>query len=120
LLFIGLVAGRFGSLVIEPLYKKIGIINTADYNNFIAASKKDSKIEILSSKNNMYRTFTAVFVLYAIWRVANCVVVRYPVLQPWLMRVGVILLILLFSLSYRKQTRYIHDRINAQMENDER
>ncbi len=118
--FIGLVAGRFGSLVIEPVYKKLGIINTADYKDFIAASKKDSKIEALSSKNNMYRTFIAVLVLYAIWRIVDWIVVIYPILRPWFIRIGVVLLILLFSFSYRKQTKYVFDRINTQIKNEGR
>ncbi len=118
--FIGLVVGRFGSLVIEPLYKKLGIINTADYEDFIEASKKDSKLETLSTKNNMYRTFTAVFMLYAIWRIADWTIIKYPILQPWLMKIGIVLLILLFSLSYKKQTKYIYERVKKQMQNDER
>ena len=102
------------------MYKKLGIINTADYKDFIAASKKDSKIEALSSKNNMYRTFIAVLVLYAIWRIVDWIVVIYPILRPWFIRIGVVLLILLFSFSYRKQTKYVFDRINTQIKNEGR
>lgn len=118
--FIGLVAGRFGSLVIEPLYKKLGIINTADYKDFIAASKIDSKIETLSSKSNMYRTFIAVFILYAIWGIVDWIVVNFSIPRPYLIIIGVFLLILLFSVSYRKQTKYVFNRIEIQMQNKER
>lgn len=118
--FVGLVIGRFGSLVIEPLYKKLKIITTADYDKFIEASAKDTKIETLSAKNNMYRTFVAVFVLYIIFLAAEWLVIKYPVLQPGLTGTGVILIILLFSFSYRKQTDYIRNRINKHANDDKK
>lgn len=118
--FVGLVVSRFGSLVIEPLYKKLKIIKTADYTSFIIASAKDSKIDTLSTKNNMYRTFVAVFFLYAIFLAAEWLVIKCPVLQPWLTGLGVILILLLFSFSYRKQTDYIRNRISIHTKDDEK
>src|SRR5882724_7967172 len=61
--FIGLVVSRFGSLVVEPLLKRSGFIKFADYKSFVAASKQDSKIELLSEANNTYRTLCALFIL---------------------------------------------------------
>src|SRR6266540_3344577 len=52
--FIGLVISRFGSLIIEPVLKKISFLRFADYAEFVFASKKDSKIDVLSESNNMY------------------------------------------------------------------
>jgi hypothetical protein len=50
--FIGMVISRFGSLIIEPLLKKISLLKFADYGDFVTASKKDEKIELLSEVNN--------------------------------------------------------------------
>lgn len=117
--FIGLIAGWFGSLVIEPLFKKLKIIRMADYGEFVTASRKDSKIKTLSGINNMYRTFAAVFVIYAICVAIERITIIYPALRPWLWGTGIVLLILLFSLSYRKQTKYIVARIKKQEGNEE-
>jgi len=57
--FIGLVISRLGSLVIEPLLKCLLFLQFADYKDFLAASKKDEKIELLSEVNNTYRTLRA-------------------------------------------------------------
>lgn len=52
--FVGLVISRFGSIAIEPLLKKLRIIQYSEYADFVEASKADPKIEILSESNNMY------------------------------------------------------------------
>ena len=49
--FLGLLASRIGSLLIEPLCKKLNIIQMASYEDFIKAESRDKKIEILSSVN---------------------------------------------------------------------
>ena len=54
--FVGLVVSRTGSIVVEPLLKKIGFVKFDDYKDFVVAAKNDSKIDVLSESNNMYRT----------------------------------------------------------------
>ena len=51
--FIGMTISRFGSVIIEPLFKKIKLVKYRDYKEFIDASKKDSKIELLLEVNNV-------------------------------------------------------------------
>src|SRR3972149_2970830 len=60
--FIGLVISRFGSIVIEPILRGVSFLKFADYNDFVAASKKDEKIEVLSEANNTYRTLCYLFI----------------------------------------------------------
>ena len=50
--FIGLVISRIGSLIMEPVLKKIGFIQFAEYGDFLEASKEDPKIGTLSETNN--------------------------------------------------------------------
>src|ERR1700693_3580349 len=50
--FLGLVVSRFGSLVIGPILKSLSFIKFADYKAFVAASKKDAQIEVLSDAYN--------------------------------------------------------------------
>src|SRR5690554_5225809 len=54
--FVGLVISRFGSLVLEPIMKRLKIVKFSEYSDFINAVKSDPKIEILSETNNMYRS----------------------------------------------------------------
>src|ERR1700676_3643489 len=61
--FVGLVISRFGSLIIEPLLKAFCFVRFANYKDFVAASQKDPKLEILSEVNNTYRTLASLFTL---------------------------------------------------------
>src|SRR5690348_7513108 len=59
--FGGLVISRFGSLVVEPILRWTKFVKFAPYSEFVAASKKDPQVDVLSEANNTYRTMTALF-----------------------------------------------------------
>lgn len=109
--FAGLIIGRVGSLIIEPILKKIGFIKFGSYESFVEASKKDPKIEILSEANNIYRVIIATFVLILVAigyeKLANECVWFYE----HRLIIFSIAVLLLFLFSYRKQTAYINKRV---------
>jgi hypothetical protein len=109
--FIGLVISRIGSLVIEPILRKVKFVVFSSYSDFIDASKKDDKIELLNESNNMYRTIISLLMSLAALRLYNYLETSILFLKP--LRWVTILLILmpLFLYSYRKQTKYIFDRV---------
>ena len=111
--FIGLVISRVGSLVIDPLLKKISFLRFAPYEEFVSASKKDSKIEILSEVNNMYRTLCSMFVLILLFLVYRSLVLRFSILKYGSPYTVVFILLIMFLFSYRKQSEYITKRIKA-------
>jgi hypothetical protein len=111
--FIGLVINRFGSLVIEPILKKISFLHFANYPDFVSASKKDSKIEIFSETNNMYRTLSAMLILFALLKIYELIELGLPAIKAWNPYILIVLLIIMLLYSYRKQTEYIRKRIEA-------
>ncbi len=111
--FIGMVISRFGALFIEPALKKISFLKFADYKNFVSASKKDDKIELFSEVNNTYRTITAMFVILLLLKLYNHFQVRWDISQNATTLILVVLILLMFLFSYRKQTNYITKRIDA-------
>ena len=54
--FIGMTLSRIGSILIEPILIKAGFLKTEPYKNFLNASSKDVKIEILMESSALYRT----------------------------------------------------------------
>ena len=114
--FIGLVISRFGSLVVEPILKWIGFLQFADYKNFVLASQKDKKLELLSEVNNSYRTLCSLFALLLLLRLYEYFESTFPTLREWNSIVLLVLLIIMFLLSYRKQTTYVRKRIEVQGE----
>ena len=79
--FIGLVISRFGSLIVEPLLQKISFLNFADYREFITASKKDPKIDLLSESNNMYRTFSSMLILLIMLKLYELIELNFQMLK---------------------------------------
>ena len=110
--FIGLVISRFGSLVVEPILIRFMFIKYASYNEFVAASKKDEKIELLTESNNMYRTFCSMLFLLLLLKIIEIIELIYPnliILNPYLL---VLSLLTLFLYSYKKQSQYIFNRVS--------
>ncbi len=111
--FIGLVISRFGSLVIEPFLKKISFLKFIDYKEYIIASKKDPKIDLLSESNNMYRTFILMLVLLVVLKLYELIELKFQMLKNWNPYILIGLLLIMFLYSYQKQTGYITKRIKA-------
>jgi len=116
--FAGMVISRIGSLIVEPVLKKVKIIQFEPYSNYIEASRKDPKIEILSESNNTYRTFTALFIVLILSKLYEISETIFPVIVKFRFLLIVVLLLLLFIFSYRKQTGYIAHRIKETLKVD--
>jgi hypothetical protein len=102
--FFGLVLSRIGSILIEPVLRCTKIVQFSDYARFIQASKLDNKIELLSEVNNMHRTIIAMLVVLLVTSICNGSATCY-------LTTGLLGLVILFILSYRKQTSFITKRI---------
>lgn len=107
--FIGLVISRFGALIFGPLLRKILRMKFVSYSEFISASKKDQKIEILSEVNNMYRTFSSMFILLIIVKLYESFGPFFP--RGYNSYVLIVLLLFMFTNSYRRQSRFVIDRV---------
>ena len=86
------------------------IVEFSDYARFIRASKLDDKIELLSEVNNMHRTIIAMLVVLLAISICNGSV-------TCLLTAGLLGIVTLFVLSYRKQTSFITKRIDEALRN---
>lgn len=113
--FIGLVISRVGSLIIKPLLWKLRILNK-DYVSkecdFYRAEEKDPKIKILFTNYNMYRNFISAFSLLIILKIATKIQKYFPLNSTFIFTSIIILLLVLFVMSYKKQLQYIYNRVN--------
>ena len=90
----------------------------ASYSDFITASQRDTKIELLSEKNNSYRTLcTAVLLVGLLW-LYQIVESLVPVLSKYSASGLIVILLVLFLFSYRKQTEYVAKRVELNKENE--
>lgn len=111
--FLGLICGRIGSLIIEPVLKKIGFVKFSQYSKFVEASKKDQKLELLSEVNNMYRTFCAMLFTFCVVKLYDNLSFDYPILITLIPYLSFFVLIVIFLYSYKKQTAFIKSRVET-------
>lgn len=117
--FIGLIISRFGSLVIGSILqnKKIGFVKFAKYSDFIYASDKDNKIELLSEVNNMYRTIISLFTLLFLSKIHLFITEYLNTSVKTSNSILIFSLFILFVFSYRKQTNFIVKRVKSRNKN---
>ena len=111
--FIGMTISRFGSVIIEPLFKKIKFLKFRDYKDFVNASKKDSKIELLSEVNNTYRTLNAMTFSLLLLKFYNFLDNKFQLGNSVSLLILTLIITALYVFAYRKQTNYITKRIDA-------
>lgn len=109
--FLGLIISRIGSILVEPILKKIGFVKFTSYEDYISATKKDELIVSLSESNNMYRTFVSLSLSLLILKGYELMSSKFSFLEELEIGVLVLGLFVLFLLSYQKQTTYISKRI---------
>ena len=116
--FVGMVLSRIGSIIIEPVMKKIKIIKYAPYQDYVKASSIDPLVDTLSETNNTYRTLLSTFICAFVYKLGVsinevCLKNKITFLQEnkdWIL---LTLLILLFVFSYVKQTSYVRKRVES-------
>lgn len=121
--FVGMVLSRVGSIIIEPVMKKIKIkkahlLKYAPYKDYERASTINPLIATLSEVNNTYRTLLSCFACASIFKII--IVVNDKLVQSecnflqanrdWFILIS---LVLLFANSYIKQTNYVRKRIES-------
>lgn len=131
--FVGLIIGRLGSIILEPIFYHGDQPTNEDFEKIIAgeeykpknkplvlrtpgkyyyaAEKTDKTIPTLNSKNNMYRSFIALFICFLLVKVYSITLYRYcKVSNLVLLLAGSAALVILFIFSFKKQTDYIMKR----------
>lgn len=109
----GLIIGRVGSLVIEKFLKRIRFVIFAPYTDYVKAEKKDNKVQILSNKNNVYRSLSGlglclvIAIIFDHWWSSNLWFGNHPHVINGIFATG---LMIFFAFAFRKQTGYVKDR----------
>jgi hypothetical protein len=116
--FIGLILGRIGSVVIEPMLKKIGFLSFSKYSDYVEASKIDAKLDILSETNNMYRSIFSMSLAIVVTALHFYLVEHIEDFKTYSIYAYILGLTVLFAWSYKKQTNYIKSRVEHSVRKD--
>ena len=109
--FIGLVISRVGSLIVKPILERVGFVKEAPFEDYVEASASDSRIGVLSTRNNLFRTLCAMVMMLIGLKIGEKVMGVLPWgadVYDFIMLVG-LLVLLLFS--YRKQAQAVVRRV---------
>ena len=108
----GMVLSRIGSLLLEYYLKKWKFVVFAPHGDYKDAESNDPKVGVLSTENNMYRTFLATFLTLLFLFGLNLIpCVKEFMHTPWMALIAIVLLTLLFLFAYRKQTSYVRKSV---------
>lgn len=106
----GILIGRIGSLIVEPTCKAVGLVRFAPYPAYLAASREDNTIPILSGINNLYRNLLSVALIISIY-----VFMQNSYLAGSVVLLDLFILVLLV-VAYHKQTGYVRHRVENVLE----
>lgn len=106
---LGVLGSRVGSLLLEPLMVKFGLIKR-DYPDFIRAQKADQRIDTLVTIANMYRALAGSVVLSCSAFLYSRVLVSW---RPAFIAVAVALTFILLLAAWCKQDHYVTQRVEA-------
>ena len=98
--------------------KKIKLIRYAPYSDYVKASSIEPLVNTLSEVNNTYRTLLSTFICAFACKLGIiineiCLKNKITFLQENKDWIFLILLILLFTFSYVKQTNYVRKRVES-------
>lgn len=113
--FIGMTVSRVGSVIVEPIFKRLSIVEYAPYEDYLKATPTDSKIELLLEANNTYRTIAALFLCILLAAGVLSIAASLSIPDRVIGLVTTMLMTILYVIAYRKQTAYIRRRIEHQV-----
>lgn len=115
--FIGMTISRVGSLIIEPLFKKVKFVIFEPYDKYYAASQKDSKVLDRLEEANSFRTYMSVFICSLATMLMEYICSKLYIDTNVLIVIVVSLLFIIYAFAYRKQISLLVKRIKATNKN---
>lgn len=109
--FVGMIISRVGSIVLEPLFLKVGFLEHAPHKAYLNARRVDPAIDSILETNNSYRSVLALIfciVVIAIWLLVSS---AWMPINEYAYFILLLSLFVLFLLALRKQTKYLKSRI---------
>jgi hypothetical protein len=114
--FFGLVVSSFGSLVVEPILKRMSLVKSACGNDSAAISSEDKQIRRFIVTSNIYSTLCSLFFLLVLYKVYSFIRSEFSWFESWDVAICFVLLLVLFLFSLRKQADNIAKRVGGESE----
>lgn len=109
----GVTTNRLGSLVLDPVLRRLRFLNRKNYPLFVASEKVDQKLETLVANHGLYRTFFMAGLIYLSLLAVSSMFPAIATADQAVFVAFVLVGMAIFLFAFRKEDQYIHDRIQA-------
>ena len=110
---VGVATNRLGSLVLDPVLRRVGFLHKKDYQAFLGSEKQDARLETLVANSGLYRTFVTAGLVYLTLLATNCVFAAIGIKPNIVFILVAVLGMVIFLFAFRKEDDYIRTRMNA-------
>ncbi len=110
---VGVATNRLGSLVLDPILRRVGFLHKKDYQAFLGSEKEDAKLETLVANSGLYRTFVTAGLVYLILLATNWVLAAVGIEGRIVFIPVIALAMVIFLFAFQKEDNYIRIRMNA-------
>lgn len=108
---IGLTLNRIGSIITAKVLLLFTKEKGENYSKYIKACKQDDKIEVLLQQRNEFRTICTLFIVCIIEMAGHYIVNKLYIPTDIIMVLVLIILVVIYGISFCKHNKYIADRV---------
>ena len=116
--FVGMVISRVGSVMFEPTLRWVSLIEYSDYSKYLRANANDHKLDVMIEVSNTYRTLATAFVILLLSLLCDWIAEITGTPVPWMEKIALLLLCVLFLISFKKQSTYVNKRVSYHGDNE--
>ena len=109
----GVTTNRLGSLVLDPVLRRVRFLNQKDYELFVVSEKADRKLETLVANHGLYRTFFTAGLLYLVLLAISSWFPAIASADQVIFVLFVLAGMVVFLFAFQKEDGYIQARIKA-------
>jgi hypothetical protein len=107
----GVTANRLGSLILDPLLRRLKFLKPKDYRSFLVREKEDDKLDALVANSGLYQSFFTAGAIYLLALLSSAAAAYLT--KQGLLTALVICGMLVFLFALKNEDGYIHSRIEA-------
>lgn len=109
--FIGSIISRIGSIIVEPILIKCKFIKYVSYEEYNKACNEYKEINQFLMVNNMYRTICSGGIVLLVVKIFKEMIEKFNISLVYINTILIILVMVLYLFSYRKQTNFILKKV---------
>ena len=109
----GVTTNRIGSLILDPILRKLKFLKPKNYESFVASERSDKKLQTLVSNHGLYRTFFTAGLIYLLLLGLSSMFPSLASANQLVFILFVVAGMTVFLFAFRKEDDYIHTRVNA-------